>query len=496
MEMDFIKSTNSYIDILSNQVSNQKFTINCKYNYRLEKLCDEYDIKQKYKSLKKCILDEIEFICSSFKGESFLVALFTMRGVSKIKMYKENLETGSLWFKIFNLLFFSMNKILDNSTYIQNNDSAQECIERLLELSYHYWSNLAYYNKAINNIDDDSYEEYLNKLYEVTHLPTDMHQRKVYKEDIISYLKNQEKNIEKLRSTNLNKIEDKYCSKFRTKIDNSLQISINFLNNSNPIDDIIIIEKEKFFSNLNFDKRFIDFTKTFSNNTCKSPDDNESELIFSYISKKYVFISKEIMLRTQEIIEQFLVSGQYSNLLNYYFKLNNLIENQKKYTTLMTYKIADTLLLDEYTLPMENKRFNGKVHMIPMIEIKKYYANYTDKDGDIDVLFLSNRTKTLYNLEYKNYEMLITRENDFTAELRKVMKDDDPILKTLARENIIKENLSHILNTYFKIEENDFKVKSIILTTKPNYYFYKNKQKELEYMEWNEFIKRVRLHKF
>lgn len=51
------------------------------------------------------------------------------------------------------------------------------------------------------------------------------------------------------------------------------------------------------------------FIVTFETEKCRIPSDPESELIFSYKTDKYFYISKKILNDTQTIIEDFVTWG-------------------------------------------------------------------------------------------------------------------------------------------------------------------------------------------
>lgn len=63
----------------------------------------------------------------------------------------------------------------------------------------------------------------------------------------------------------------------------------------------------------------------------------------------------------------------------------------------MTYKVVDLLLANGYIIPMEIKEGLS----IPRIEISNYVVdkNLRNKLGDIDIIFYSEYTKTLYLVE-------------------------------------------------------------------------------------------------
>lgn len=190
---------------------------------------------------------------------------------------------------------------------------------------------------------------------------------------------------------------------------------------SNPKDDIIIIPTSVFKK---YDKQFQDFITNFKSEKCQNPSDSETDLIFSYKTDNYFYISKKILGDTQRIIEDFIAWGQYGNITKYFLGKSINQKTLSNYNRLMTYKIADLLLVHGYITPMET--FKGLT--IPRIEISNYVVDkeLKNKLGDIDLMFYSVYTGTLYLIEYKNYQMMVSRESDLSSEVSKVSRENTP----------------------------------------------------------------------
>lgn len=158
------------------------------------------------------------------------------------------------------------------------------------------------------------------------------------------------------------------------------------------------------------------------------------------------------------------------------------------YNRLMTYKIADLLLANGYILPMES--VNGL--LVPRIEISNYVTGKEMKNklGDIDILVYSEYSKILYLIEFKNYQMMISREGDLSAEVSKVDREKTPD-RVSERHKYICQNIENCKEILFKNRFDIIEVKSIILTTKPCYYFFINQSKKYEYLDWVEFENKV-----
>jgi len=292
-------------------------------------------------------------------------------------------------------------------------------------------------------------------------------------------------NIDIIRNNALSKYKEQYLSKSELLSNISWRNMIERDNISHNKDDIIIIPIHAFNK---YDKQLQSFITNFEAEKCRIPSDTETELIFSYKTDKYFYISKRLLYYTQTIIEDCIIWGQYENLTKYFFGLPVNQKTLSAYNRLMTYKIADLLLANGYIIPMETvKRLS-----IPRIEISNYLIEkkLKNKLGDIDLIFYSEYTKILYLIEYKNYQMMISRDGDLKAEVSKVNRENTPE-KVNERHKYVCSNIEHCIDVLFKNTCHVEDIKSIILTTKPCYYFYMNKSENYEYMEWVEFESKV-----
>lgn len=484
----------AYIDILTPVIDLNLLDRTIEEKYKLKSI-ESNTIKNDYYKMMELILNDAKNICQEFKGERALViALFTMRAVCKQKMYEGNMGLSEEWtcnFKICNGMFFHL---LSNKKVSQEYIDIKEAetqIRKYFTLIYCYIENIIIYNKVICDSDDESYEEYYNKLIEVSNKKEDMNTYEISSTDLKKDLQDRKLTINHITQSIIRDTRKDYYRKSIEKSDKKLYEMIQKDNLNNPFDDIIIIKKSDFIF---YEKRFKNFIIKFSVKGNENLQDNENELCFSYIDDEYVFISKIMMNTTQEIVNKALEMQQYTKLIKYYFGFNENTSNKNNYNKLMTYKIADLLYKNNYLLPIEKKKYRkSELLFIPSIEISNY-PGYKNEYGDIDIIFISPFTNKLYNLEYKNYQMLVTKSNDLSNEIDKVKKEK-VTEKVLRREKIMKNNLAETIKKLFEsFSEEITEVKSIILTTKPNYYFYKNKKDGYEYFEWIEFKEKIENH--
>ena len=130
--------------------------------------------------------------------------------------------------------------------------------------------------------------------------------------------------------------------------------------------------------------------------------------------------------------------------------------------------------------------------LVPRIEISNYVIDKEMKNrlGDIDLIVYSEYSKNLYLIEFKNYQMMISRERDLSAEVSKVSREKTPE-RVMERYKYICHNIEICKEILFKKRFEISGVKSIILTTKPCYYFFLNKAETYEYLDWVEFENNV-----
>lgn len=490
MEQSVIKRVNAYIDLIAEIIANKKYehyTVNS-YYFLMKPQCTTYD----YIVLKYKIINEMLEMCKQISNiEAFILALFGFKSGTKICMYNNRIEF-TIDFKICNKVLCAAYNILKNGNcYEYVYKSEYEKVQYLFNLAYIYYVNMNTYNHLLLvKYNKNNVEVFEDKLWKVSTVKDDMNSYNIKNKDIKYYLEVKKMNDIIFQKNMYKSLNERYVSEMEvTLLDTALISILNQKNQSTPNDDIIVISK-KDYEKINSGK-FKQFLDIFSINKHSEMDRDENELAFAYFDTGYVYCSKIMMRLAQELIEKFLKWCQYENLMCYYYNIKKIKENKNYYNKIMTYKIADRLLLSQYVLPMEKKTINNKKLILPRVEIKKPLKSKSPNDlGDYDVLFYSPHTRILYSLEYKNYQMLITEEGCFGKEIEKVEKDN-VVSQALKREKYLLKNLDSIKNNLF-LEKIDIKeVKTIILTTKPNLYFYVNRSDDYLYYEWNEFERKI-----
>ena len=449
-------------------------------------------LKTKYQERKQELENQILQLFDKVNDvDKLSIALFIFRSVMKKKMYDDNFNDWTPRFKICNYLFFLSLKYLKNSKrtlHVTYNDS--QVIEKIFFLGYTFFENQHLFNEQYFLDNTDSTDKFFERIEQISNRQGDLHSYQITNNDLHKYLDMNNINIDRIRNNALSKYKEHYISKSELLKNISWRKMIFQDNMSDPKDDIIIIPIYIFNK---YDKQLQSFIINFEAKKFRIPSDPETQLIFSYKSDNYFYVSKKILYDTQTIIEDFITWGQYESVTKYFFGLSIDQKTLRDYNRLMTYKIADLLLANGYIIPMDIVEGLS----IPKIEISNYVIDkkLKNKLGDIDLIFYSEYTKTLYLIEYKNYQMLVSREGDLSAEVSKVSREKTP-KKVNARYKYICSNIEYCRDTLFKKKYDILHIKSVILTTKPCYYFYINKSENYEYMDWVEFEDKALEKKF
>lgn len=472
------KDIERYCEILDNLVV-QPLKSETKFSIAQEVPLSKTEYQERKQKLENHILQLFNKVTDVDK---LSIALFIFRSVMKKKMYDDNSSDWTPRFKICNYLFFLSLKYLKNvkrTFYITFNDS--QAIKDIFFLAYTFFENQLLFNQQYFLDNKDSTDKFFERIEQISKKKGDLHSYQIANNDLQNYLNMKNINIDRIRNNALSKYKEQYISESELLGNISWRKMMFQDNMSNHEDDIIIIPIYIFNK---YDKKLQSFIINFEAKKFRIPSNPETELIFSYKSGNYFYVSKKILHDTQTIIEDFITWGQYESVTKYFFGRTVDQKTLRNYNRLMTYKIADLLLANGYIIPMESV----KGISIPRIEISNYVINKKLKNqlGDIDLMFYSEYTKTLYLIEYKNYQMIISKDGDLSAEVSKVERENTP-KKVNKRYEYICSNIEYCRDNLFEKISDILYIKSIILTTKPCYYFYVNKSENYEYMDWVEF---------
>lgn len=455
---------------------------------------DEYSLspemsltKEEYSQKKQELENHILQLFGEVNSvEHLSIAFFIFRSVIKKKMYEDRLGEWTYKFKICNYLFFlslRLPKHNKRTIHLISDDSLT--VKRIFFGGYTFFYNQSLFSEHYFSPHKVSIDRFYQRIDLVSSKKGDMHSYQITNRYLRAYLDMQGLTVERIQKNAFEKYKDYFLSTEALQKNTSWRAIILCDNISHPNDDIVIVPAHTF---RHYDRQFQEFISSFEAKKCKSPADAESDLIFAYKTDDYVYISKKILYDTQAALESFLTWGQYENITQYFWGLRVDRKILRNYNRLMTYKIVDLLLANGYVVPMETV----KGISIPRIEISNYT---TDKKlaknlGDLDSMFFSEHTNTLYLIEYKNYQMLVSREFDLSAEISKVCKDNTPE-KVRKRHEYIVNHIAHCIDALFQNHCDVQNVKSIILTTKPCCFFYIYESQGYDYMDWVEFEQKV-----
>ena len=217
------------------------------------------------------------------------------------------------------------------------------------------------------------------------------------------------------------------------------------------------------------------------------------ELMSIYETGELIILGRVDFSQNVSAFSKFVNSGHNVEMFKPGIKEHKSIkESQKKLSAYLAYVVADKLASSGYKLPMEklSSKMGGKY--VPRAEIDKILVgkkNILDQVGDLDVLALDEKEKTIFIIELKNYKPAIDSKDLFYKDKSKI-EDEEVFRKIKKREEIINENIKSVVKYITGKEEDGYKVKSIFVTTRPNYYAC-IKDADTEYTIWANLIKNI-----
>ncbi|MDC7729665.1 hypothetical protein ACTFSO_18920 [Bacillus cereus group sp. MYBK120-1] len=167
----------------------------------------------------------------------------------------------------------------------------------------------------------------------------------------------------------------------------------------------------------------------------------------------------------------------------------------KHMTSYFVASVVDILIQGGYRIPFEKKRYSGEIVYVPRFEIDKIISNGTNilsNKGDIDVLALDETNKIIFNIEVKYYQPATSLKEMMVKDTKKLTsKKTTEKIKNRQEALILHKN--EVLDLFnIKGGDEQYKVKSLIVTARENFYLTSN---NYPYYNWIEFNKAVRANK-
>lgn len=225
---------------------------------------------------------------------------------------------------------------------------------------------------------------------------------------------------------------------------------------------------------------------TFSINRNISAHQNSQEIeLFSlYERDDLIVVGNFDFEQNISAFEKFILSKDYVDIFKKSEELEKrLTKIQKKMSKYVAISVADYLYSKGYKLPME--KYNRQ--MIPRAEIDKIKINGKQllaDCGDIDVLALDIEKKIVFLFEIKYYKPAISSYEMLYKDKSRI-EEDEVLRKMQKREEVVLDNIDEVVKYVLKNYESGYKVKSIFLTPRTNYYAIN--EKKLNYLTWAEF---------
>lgn len=171
-----------------------------------------------------------------------------------------------------------------------------------------------------------------------------------------------------------------------------------------------------------------------------------------------------------------------------------LDKHEEKLSSFLAYALLDEFCVNGYIVPKCGEEPMAEItSIIKTMEDKKQknILNDGENKGDIDVLAADQGKKEIYNIEIKYYQPL-----EDIGEMYSVKKEDERnknIVKAIHREQILYDNLEVVLHFLGldPCEANQYKIRTIFVTPRPDYWLKKEKQ-NIAYYEWVEMLEGIR----
>lgn len=158
-------------------------------------------------------------------------------------------------------------------------------------------------------------------------------------------------------------------------------------------------------------------------------------------------------------------------------------------STYVAYVLVDKLYNSGYKLPIKNG--------IPYSEITSIVINNQNilkNSGDIDVLALCEKKKTIYNIEIKYYKPIL-KLKEISSEY-KCKERKKNIILPLKRQKILSENVNNVVKFLGCMPNGEYKVQTIFVTPRPDYFFENWKSSKFEYYTWEKIIRLIENQSF
>ncbi|PID03759.1 hypothetical protein CSV67_03720 [Sporosarcina sp. P2] len=268
---------------------------------------------------------------------------------------------------------------------------------------------------------------------------------------------------------------------------------------------LIIIDKREFYEIVkeSFEIKYSQFEKVidlFSLKEVNSEEDLNSKRIL-YELKSINIVDNLLIFGAYDLFQNAAIfkALHHSSHFTYYFidsyknnlELMNseLNEINQHMTSYFVASVADVLLENGYTLPVEKRRIKGERVTLPRFEIKSILNDSEENVlyhlGDIDILAVDKDKKIIYNIEVKYYQPAISFKEMISKDTRR-LTSKKTIEKVNARHEILELNIKSVTRFWQIDYDDEYKVESLIITARENFYLTSN-DFNFKYYNWNEF---------
>lgn len=247
------------------------------------------------------------------------------------------------------------------------------------------------------------------------------------------------------------------------------------------------------FGNIPFDSIITTFSINQHSLSMGEKDEKALELMSVYETGELIVLGRIDFTQNVSAFDKFANSGHYIEMFKCTLKGDkSIIESQRKLSAYLSYILADRLYENGYKLPMEKLSSKMGGEYVPRAEINKIEINGTNilsEVGDLDVLALNQTNKIIFIIELKNYKPASGAKDLFYKDKNKI-EDEEVMRKMKAREEVVNNNIESVVEYITGKKESDYEVKTLFVTTRPNYYAC-NQNEEIQSISWHNLIKKI-----
>lgn len=364
--------------------------------------------------------------------------------------------------------------------------------ENINNYKYFDCSSMTVFDLTIELLENDNTKKYYEKYLEIGD--------KVKPEDYDIKSESLEKKLE-LESKSLDMINKMVYNLLyknfgfgKEEVENAIKLSRKDLFHSNNIplsiySKKILKESIKNYSDFDNFLKFLSVTRDLNSNIDL---DRQLELRSFYEIGDYLIFGNLDFIQNISALEKFISSGHFIEYFDTKINVKECQRIQKKLSARLSYVLSEKFHINGYLVPLEKASKKLGKELIQRAEINKIIVNgqnILSQIGDIDVIAVDKEKKEIFLIELKHYKPAINSYDLFRKDKMKI-EDKKVLKKILKRQKKIEENIIEVGNFFGWELSSDFKVKSIFVTSRVNYYAI-NEMNKIDYYTYASLINKI-----